>query len=251
MQLRKLPLSLLIAAVALVGGIAASAAPDASEALGGGRVVIVPLNLGVRATSEVEPGVQPVWQELLSHFASDPSRPATALERASAAALWSEVMAEVRTKPHPDVYQAYALFARRIAEQVDYTAIVFPSLVTRAARVQGDTAAWDGVRRRVDVTGRETVGSVMGTDMVLATQGVRGELAAASLHVAVLSPSGELRYEGAGGLALLQQIEEAQRAARSDKVTVALRPDAFADPTELREGVDAAFRRPLPASRAH
>ena len=60
-----------------------------------------------------------------------------------------------------------------------------------------------------------------------------------------------LTEAAAGGLALLQQVDEAQKASRSDKMTVALRPDAFADPSELREGVVAAFRRPLPASRAH
>ena len=225
-------------------------ASEAADVLGSGRVVLVPLNLGVRATAEVEPGVDPVWREILSHFAAQ-QQPATALERRSAAALWNDVMVEVRAQPNPDVYKAYALFARRIADQVDYTAIVFPSLVTRAARVQGEVATWDGVRRRVSLVGPETVGSVMGSDMVVASQGVRGEIAAASLHVAVLSPDGELRFEGAGGLSVLQQLD-AEKDVRGDKqVAVELRQDAFTDASELREGVEAAFRRPLPASRAH
>ena len=120
-------------------------------------------------------------------------------------------------------------------------------ILIRSARVQGDTAAWDGVRRRVALTG----GPVMGSDLMLASQGVRGEIAAASLHVAVLSPDGELRFEGAGGLSLLQQIDEQEKARGTAQVAVELRPDAFADASELREGVEAAFRRPLPASRAH
>jgi hypothetical protein len=224
---------------------------DSSDALGDGRVVIVPLNLGVRATTEVAPGVDPVWREILSHFAAR-KQPATALERRSATALWAEVMAEISAKPNPDVYEAYAVFARRIADQVDYTAIVFPSLVTRAARIQGKTAAWDGVRRDVGLAGRETVGTVMGSDLIIAQTGVRGEIAAASLHVAVLSPGGALRFEGAGGLALLQQLEEGGNATKgSTQVAVAMRSDPFADASELREGVEAAFRRPLPASRAH
>ena len=242
--------STLVLTAALVVWAPAAPAIDASAALGSGRVVIVPLNLGVRATSEVEPGVEPVWRELLSHFAAQ-SQPATALERNSAAALWNEVMSEVRAQPHPDVYQAYALFARRIADQVDYSAIVFPSLVTRPARVEGQTASWDGVRRRISLAGRETVGSAMGSDFLVARQGVRGEIAAASLHVAVLSPDGELRFEGAGGLSVLQQVDREEGSRGDAKVAVELRPDAFADAGELREGVEAAFRRPLPASRAH
>ncbi|MGH7338637.1 MAG: hypothetical protein ACREI7_13730, partial [Myxococcota bacterium] len=174
-----------------------------------------------------------------------------ALERKSAGALWNEVMIEVRAQPEPDVYKAYALFARRIADQVEYSAIVFPSLVTRAARVQGETASWDGVRRHVELMGPDTRNPVMGSDLVVASNGVRGEIAAASLHVAVLSPDGELRFEGAGGLAVLQELDEDGDVRGDAKVAVELRQDAFADASELREGVEAAFRRPLPASRAH
>ena len=240
---------LLLILVSLFGAPALSA--DASDALGDGRVVIVPLNLGVRAATEVEPGVDPVWREILAHFGAR-QKPATALERNSAGALWAEVMAEVRAKPGGDVYEAYAIFARRIADQVDYSAIVFPSLVTRAARIQGKTAAWDGVRRDVELAGRDTVGTAVGSDLVVMSTGVRGEIAAASLHVAVLSPNGDLRFEGAGGLALLQELEEGGEAAKGGtKVAVEMRQDAFADRTELREGIEAAFRRPLPASRAH
>jgi hypothetical protein len=224
-------------------------AVEAAEALGSGRVVLVPPNLGVRAAAEVEPGVEPVWRELLAHFAGKEQR-ATALERNSAAALWNEVIAEVRAQPDPDVYKAYALFARRISDQVDYSAIVFPSLVTRAARVTGETASWDGVRRHVKLLGPETLNGIMGSDLVIASKGVRGEIAAASLHVAVLSPDGELRFEGAGGLSVLQELDE-DDVAGDAKLAVEMRPDAFADSTELREGVEAAFRRPLPASRAH
>ena len=233
---------------ALVAWAPAAPASDVSEVLGSGRVVLVPLNLGVRATPEVEPGVDPVWREILSHFAAQ-QQPATALERKSAGALWNEVMAEVRTKPEPDVYKAYALFARRIADQVDYTAIVFPSLVTRAARVQGETAAWDGVRRELSVP--KTTGTGMGADFLVASMGVRGEIAAASLHVAVLSPHGELRFEGAGGLSVLQQLDEAKDVRGGEQLAVELRHDAFGDASELREGIEAAFRHPLPASRAH
>jgi len=246
---RRLASVFVLTAVLLVGSAPAPAS-DAAGAIGPGRVVLVPLNLGVRATAELEPGVEPVWREILSHFAAQ-QQPATALERASAAALWNEVMVEVRAQPDPDVYKAYGLFARRIASQVEYSTIVFPSLVTRAARVQGETAAWDGVRRRVAFAGQEPLGSVMGSEFQVASFGVRGEIAAASLHVAVLSPDGELRFEGAGGLSVLQQLDKTKDRRGDSQFAVALRQNAFDDASELREGIEAAFRRPLPASRAH
>jgi hypothetical protein len=242
--------SLMLLTGALLVWAPAAPATDASGMLGSGRVVLVPLNLGVRATPEVEPGVEPVWREILSHFAAQ-KQPATALERKSAGALWNEVMIEVRAQPEPDVYKAYALFARRIADQVDYSAIVFPSLVTRAARVQGEIASWDGVRRHLELAQPETLGSGIGSDLLVSTKGVRGEIAAASLHVAVLSPDGELRFEGAGGLSLLQELDKKEEVRGDAQVGVELRQNAFADAAELREGVEAAFRRPLPASRAH
>ena len=91
----------------------------------------------------------------------------------------------------------------------------------------------------------------MGSDLLVASKGVRGEIAAASLHVAVLSPDGELRFEGAGGLSVLQELDEEEDVRGDAQVAVELRQNAFADASELREGVEAAFRRPLPASRAH
>jgi hypothetical protein len=237
----------LIAALIIALWVPAALAVDDTGVLGKGRVVLVPPNLGVRATSEVEPGVEPVWRELLEHFAAQ-DRPASALERNSAAALWREVMVDVKANPDADVYDAYAMFARRIADQVEYSAIVFPSLVTRAARLSGQTAAWDGVRRRVAGTPSQGAGlAPLGTEMTV--MGVRGEIAAASLHVAVLSPDGELRFEGAGGLSLLQRVRTDGSA--KDEIDVTMRENAFGDSAELREGVEAAFRRPLPASRAH
>jgi hypothetical protein len=237
---------LLVAGFPTLLPASAARATDPEALLRGGRVVLVPPNLGVRAAAEVEPGVDPVWRQILAHFAEQPTR-ATALERSSAGALWNEVMREVQAQPGAGVYDAYALFARRIADQVDYSAIVFPSLVTRAARVNGGSAAWDGVRRTIDgPLARETVGAVAGSDILVYRDGVRGDLAAASLHVAVLSPDGELRFEGAGGLALLQELASNDAA----DVGVAMRSDAFDDAKELREGIEAAFRTPLPASRA-
>ncbi len=245
-----------VGAALLLLGLAALLAPaaggeeEAAADLGTGRVVLVPLNLGVRATPELEPGIEPVWREILHHF-SELDRPVTALERNSAAVLWTEVMAEAQAAGPPDVHQVYGLFARRVAQQVDYGSIVFPALVPRAARLQGWSASWDGVRRNVegDQAGPEAASAPMGSEWLASSRGFSGRIGAASLHVAVLSPDGVVRFEGAGGLSLLQRLDPSAPSA-GGALSVALRPDAFADPGELREGIAAAFRRPLPASPA-
>jgi hypothetical protein len=218
--------------------------------LGKGRLVLVPVNLGVRANSEVEPGMEPVWEEMLEHFGNG-DRQVTALERNSAAALWMEVMVEVEQSNQKNVYAAYSLFAKRISEQLDYDTIVFPSLVLRVAKLHGNGASWDGVRRRVDapLVGHEAVNKITGPDLLVSREGLTGEIAAASLHVAVLDANGELRFEGAGGLTLLQEVDQGE--TRGDaKLAVTMRDDAFSNEEELREGIEMAFRKPLPASRA-
>ena len=228
----------------------ASAEPEAFD-LGPQRLVLVPINLGVRPQAEVEPGLEPVWNEILAHFGGSGERRVTALERKSALALWNEVRHGLRGQRRNDVYAAYSEYARRISDQLDYGMIVFPSLVVQTADLMGTTAAWDGVRRPIDapLVGQETIQAVMGPDLLVSKVGVRGEIAGASLHVAVLDGDGRLRFEGAGGLTLLHELVRGE--VRDDaRLEVALRPDAFSDPEELREGVEAAFREPLPASRA-
>lgn len=244
-------LTLVLFSLFLILSPVAMASADEPADLGDGRLVLVPVNLGVRANAEVEPGMEPVWKEMLEHFGTG-DRPVTALERKSAAALWMDVMAEVERSKDKNVYAAYSMFAKRISEQIDYDRIVFPSLVLRAAKLNGTGASWDGVRRHVDapLVGHETVNKITGPDLLVSREGLSGEIAAASLHVAVLDSDGELRFEGAGGLTVLQEVVQGE--TRGDaKLAVAMRDDAFTDEEELREGIEVAFRKPLPASRAH
>ena len=208
-----------------------------------GRVLLVPVNLAVRAVPEVEPGVEPVWRALLEYFGSE-EQPAIALDRADATALWYEVMADAkRAGGEDDLYAAYGLFAQRVGAQVEFDSIVFPTLVTRSARIHGRAASWDGVRRTVEIPGQfyESIDTYRNGKIWLSRYGANGELAAASLHIAAMSPRGELRHEGTGGLVLLQEIVE-PRDKSGVELTTVLRRDPFAAADQLREGIAAAFR---------
>jgi hypothetical protein len=104
-------------------------------------------------------------------------------------------------------------------------------------------ANWDGVRRPIEVPGQfnESIDTFREGKIWLNRHGATGELAAASLHIAVLNPKGELRYEGRGGLVLLEEL--AVPAKRSEiELTKVMRKDPFAAPDQLREGIQAAFR---------
>jgi hypothetical protein len=213
-------------------------------ALGSGRVVVVPVNLAVRAVAEVEPGLEPVWRALLQYFASE-EKPALAIDRKDAGALWNEVMADAKKAGEgEDLYATYARFARRVGEQAEFESIIFPTLVMHPARVTGRVANWDGVRRQIEVPGQftEAIDTYREGKIWLNRHGASGELAAASLHIAVLSPRGELRYEGTGGLVLLQELAEPKKRRDDVELTVVMRKHPFAAPDQLREGIGAAFR---------
>jgi hypothetical protein len=233
-----------LGAALLLLAAAAGAAERRPVALGSGRVVVVPVNLAVRAVPEVEPGIEPVWRALLEYFASE-EQPALALARKDAGVLWNEVMADAaKAGEQVDLYASYAHFARRVAEQAEFESIVFPTLVTHPARVSGRVATWDGVHRQVEIPGQftESIDTYREGKIWLNRHGASGELAAASLHIAVLSPKGELRYEGTGGLVLLQELVEPKKRNEDVELIAVMRKDPFAAPDQLREGITAALR---------
>ena len=136
---------LLLASFLILPGAAPAADTETTDS---GRVLIAPLNLGVRAVPEVADGIEPVWDELVRHFEAGDARPAS-LARDGAAALWSEAVAAQQDRSERDVYAAYSHFARSLAKQVEYEQLVIPSLVARKATVRGNHASWDGVRHFV------------------------------------------------------------------------------------------------------
>jgi hypothetical protein len=224
---------------------AASAEPGEPRAAAPARdrVVVAPVNLAVRAVEEVAPGIDPVRRALITHLSAQ--QRVAALARNDAGVIWNEVMAEEKEAGAAgDLHSAYRRFARRVAEQAEFASIVFPTLVVHSARLTGRSAKWDGVHRLIDVPGQltESIDTFREGKIWIDRRGAHGELAAASLHVAVFSPSGELLHEGTGGLVLLQEL--ALPAKQDDlELTVVMRKDPFEAPDQLREGIEVAFGR--------
>jgi hypothetical protein len=241
---RRVRLLLGLAAAVLALAVLGASPQLPPVTLGPGRVVVAPVNLAVRAVPEVEPGIEPVWRELLEYLAARHER-VVALEPAGAVQLWNEVMADSTAQGDVSaLYDAYSRFARRVAEQGQFDDIVFPSLVARLARVNGHVASWDGVREIVEVPGQlsESIDTLREGRIVLTRSGGSGEIAAASLHVAVFSADGALRFERTGGLVVVQKLVEPQDEHHLELQLVPRR-DAFADPAPLRAGIAATFER--------
>ncbi len=211
------------------------------------RLVLAPLNLGVKVAPELEPGLEPVWQALLEHVEAQPTR-AASLQPESAQVLWAEALASANESGEQDLHAAYSAFAKGVAEHFEFKTLVMPVLVTRVASLRGSHAHWDGVRHRAEVPDDIDDlrrGSLIGLGMLEAEVRVRGELGAASLHVVALDREGNLVHEGKGGLDLLHKLRR-----RGASVETAMRTDPFGNERRLREGVEQALSMAVPAAPA-
>lgn len=240
-----------LAAVALMLA-ACSSSPLSSqrEAPRVGRVVVAPLNLALRTPPELEDVTEPVEHAILGYFQGRDRR-VTRLAASDADILWYQVTSELERSGSPvDLSTASAAFARRLAEHTDYELLVMPSLLVRAARVLGRHASWDGVRRRLEISHLEDGSTLVGWSSGGAIEfvGYTGNIAAASLHVAVLTAAGEPVHQGLGGLALIQALRH-DDARPHDAWALGPREQPFDDPDALREGVRVAFERGLPERR--
>jgi hypothetical protein len=231
-------------ALALAGATVAGGGQPRPASLGSGRIALVPLNLGVRVVAEVEPGLEPVERALSEVLASGPS-PVVAIDPESAARLWSEASAGdvPGADPLERLRVVRARFTRSASQQLGFETIVFAALITRRARLQGRSARWDGTSQSVEVPGQEyqELDTLRDGPIRISRSGAHGELAAVSLHVSVLSSDGSPRFEGTGGLVLLQELAPPESAPEG-ALRVRFREHPFDDAEALRRGVRGVFR---------
>src|SRR5262245_31763559 len=242
--LRALALPLAAAALAC-----ASPGPEGAPAPGPGRIVVAPLNLGITAPAELAGADGPVWDELLRYLRRL-DRPLAVLDAPSAGRLWASARAELeRAGGVVDPTRTASRFAERLAEEVDYAVLIMPSLVVRKARIGGQRASWDGVSRDLPQRGALPFTRVEEALAGIRIEGFRGSIAAASLYVAMVAPDGESLYEGLAGLDVIQEVAPVARPRQGREWSLEPRRDAFADAAGLREGIELAFERRLPATR--
>jgi len=131
--------------------------------------------------------------------------------------------------------------------------MIAPSLFIREARIENQTASWDGVARAIEFEFEE---QRLGARTSVANRPLEGVAPGASLHVAVFDAEGEKLHEGEGGLDLLVRVkvrskrpfseDDANALAADPTFDFAPRPDPFGDRVHLRQGFNAAFAPLLP-----
>ncbi len=233
----------LLSLMLFLTGLGCATAPDPQpEAVPSlARVLVAPMNLGVRPTSALEADPEPVWQALLAYL-STRDRQIAVLDPIGAERVWLEAVADLEASGEPvELATVSAGFARRVAEEAVYDALLMPSLVVRRARISGRSAVWDGVRRPVEVPAVLLAGAQpdLGPGISTRVTGFSGAMLGASLHVSLLAPDGSVAYEGVGGLDLLQHVAGGSEWGAAWTLEPRLEP--FADDGHLTEGIERAF----------
>lgn len=250
-------LGALLPAVPVLACTAAGGEP--AEGSGGGvsfsdgvYVLVAPFNLPVALPDELRGKTAPVGRALVEYLERRGAS-VDALPASYAHGLWQETRDEltVGTRP-PSLREVCSGLARALAERERFDYLLVPTLVPRLALVQGRRARWDGVERPIVLRDYRQDRVLQGqTNSSLRFQGsdLSGRLGAASIHLAVLAPSGELLYDGIGGLSLLHEAHgSAEPGSESLGVELVVREQPFDRPRDLHEGIRIAFERHLPTT---
>jgi hypothetical protein len=236
--------TVLLAALSLAGCAGSGHRDATAQGASVQTIVLFPLNVVSAMPSELEEGAPYVEAELQKYLeVSGKSivRPGLA----DAQKEWVASAAALRDEVGPDAMSfegAARHLAQRLRAHQEYDVLVMPSLTFRPARLRTRRVSWDGVDRRL-----ETVGEPSHSGNIILANTFHGEMLAPSLAVFVFSSSGELLFQGMGGLDLAHRARIVEGKWMSDvRWQLEVRPELFTDAPLLREGISVAFDPFLP-----
>lgn len=215
------------------------------------RLVVAPMNLAVKLPIELEDGVDPVREEIITYLQRRHAHVAIIWPE-DAWRLWRESMAAaIADAPAGGrIEAAVGRFVTELRQHAEFGAFMLPTLAYREAKVWGQTARWDGVRRRLSLRGRVDAGAQLQTlDAPIGESSIAGQrVPGVSLHVLVFSPEGTRTFESWGGLDL---VHAALVTGSTETGHGSLVQDTspFRDRENLREGVAIALDRYKPGRR--
>lgn len=197
-------------------------APDKSK-----KVVILPLKTD---DADLQSGTDTLVRQLYASLSKAAFKPVV-LQKDNYDQLWAEEVEAVgglydsKTGVFRKEAFARALssLARRIAVDTNCSLVLAPSFVLKTATYGGETAEWDGVRRRQPQVGASDPTRWSGT-----TSGL-------SLELIALNGQGEFQFKTYGGLLL-------PYASDNFNEKFVVRKNMFTKPEDITEGVEVALR---------
>jgi hypothetical protein len=195
------------------------------------NVLVVPLNITFSMPTDVESQSDLVFAELANYLIAQKREPVT-VSVVDANRLWASCILEVgESRP-----AAVSLLAQRLGESGDYDAIVIPDIVFRNAKLSRRSAEWDGANRSLRIVNKPP----RFDDSIVRTMSFGGSTAGVSVRTRVYAPTGDLVFEGYGGIELVYQMN-LEDLDRSRRFQIDTRPDLLQDVELIREGVEQSF----------
>jgi hypothetical protein len=203
-------------------------------------IIVAPFNIALPLPIELSSSTRIVSDALVEHL-EDQGKEARLVEMNVGKALWVESTREVISSGGPKNFEtAVRVFARRIRQQIDFDAIIFPALYLQNAKTNFEVAVWDTANQRVEYEGRSRQEIEMPPPMTIP---------AASLLVYVLDTDGNIIHSRRTGLELIQHMEiHVEKKQGYDKRTWALKDDdpPIEDEVRVRAAVAHALYPYLP-----
>ena len=201
---------------------------------------IVPLNVALPMPSELESSALLVWRILVEHVESSGKRVVT-LDVRTARTLWLESIRRVREEGGEESFESAArLFVQRLAKQVDFDALVMPSIYVQNARIGPEAAHWDRARQRMEFVGRSR--------WKIDPPG-QSTIEAASILMPIFDSEGREIQSRRTGLELIQhfEIQTEKRRGHDKRTWVPARDDPpIEDENRVRAAIAHALRPFLP-----
>jgi hypothetical protein len=111
-----------------------------------------------------------------------------------------------------------------------------PDPVFRNAKVSRRSAEWDGAKRSLRIVNKP----LSFDDSIVRTMSFGGSTAGVSVRTRVYAPTGDLVFEGYGGIELVYQMN-LEDLDRSRRFRFDTRPDLLQDVELIRDGIEQSF----------
>ncbi len=236
------------AALALAHALGCASSPPSERTVLAGNwaqtLLILPLNVPAVMPRELEPARPLVWQELEIYLRAQGKELKT-VAFPVARQLWLDAIRRVRAagKGAKVGFDAAAqALVLELARHADFDGVIVPSLFVREARIEGQSARWDGVERPVEFEIHRRAAAE-----AAAPPPVEGLAPAASLHAVVLDAEGNKLQEALRGLDLLVGVRVREPSSGAEQsFEFATRPDPLSNRAHVRDGIAEALAPFLP-----
>ena len=198
--LHLLPLALSFVLPSCASGPPPGPSPLQIAGMDARTIVVAPFNIVSSLPPELEGSTRMVSTALVRHLQAH-GKTVRVMAFRSGRDLWRDSTKEVRDAGQKRNFEnAARVYARKIGEQIEFDALIVPSLFIQNAKMRGRTVRWDGAEDKIEIRGSTGGSLYMG-------QGGALNVRAASIFIYVLNAQGEAIHTKRSGLEVVQHLE--------------------------------------------